>query len=469
MDQERRLSVTGPNLAGRANPNQENPMSTQDKLQREIDRFIASTPISRQKQADAEDYLPGGSSRGTAYFGPYPHFIERGEGHYIYDADGNRLLDFMINATSLILGHAHPDVTRAIQEQAARGTAFAGPTDPQVRMAKILTERVPSLDLVRFTNSGTEGTMMAIRAARAFTGKEKIAKFEGGYHGAHEYVSVSVRPPLEKLDPSGPTPIPGHPGLPQSILDQVIVLPYNDLDWCERVLRENAHELSCLIMEPVVSSFGYLPGDLDFLQGIRDLTTELDIVLIYDEVQSFRIAPGGAQEALGVVPDMTAFGKIIGGGTPVGAFGGRAEIMEMFDPTKGAQIAHAGTFNANPVTMAAGEVVMNHLTPDVYDRMNAIGGELRAKLRAVFDEFEVPAQITGIGSLFGIHFTSEEIRDYRTVVRADQTMRTALFTGLLNEGVLTMAATAGAMNSLTTDSEIDTLVDATRRVIQRVR
>ena len=165
MDQERRLSVTGPNLAGRANPNQENPMSTQDKLQREIDRFIASTPISRQKQADAEDYLPGGSSRGTAYFGPYPHFIERGEGHYIYDADSNRLLDFMINATSLILGHAHPDVTRAIQEQAARGTAFTGPTDPQVRMAKILTERVPSLDLVRFTNSGTEGTMMAIRAA----------------------------------------------------------------------------------------------------------------------------------------------------------------------------------------------------------------------------------------------------------------------------------------------------------------
>ena len=282
-------------------------------------------------------------------------------------------------------------------------------------------------------------------------------------------MSVSVRPPLEKLDPSGPTPIPEHPGLPQSILDQVIVLPYNDLDWCERVLRENAHELSCLIMEPVVSSFGYLPGDVDFLQGIRDLTTELDIVLIYDEVQSFRIAPGGAQEALGVVPDMTAFGKIIGGGTPVGAFGGRAEIMEMFDPTKGAQIAHAGTFNANPVTMAAGEVVMNHLTPDVYDRMNAIGGELRAKLRAVFDEFEVPAQITGIGSLFGIHFTSEEIRDYRTVVRADQTMRTALFTGLLNEGVLTQGATAGAMNSLTTDSEIDTLVDATRRVIQRVR
>ena len=445
-------------------------MSTiEQKLQREIDDFIASAPISRRKQAEAEKYLPGGSSRGTAYFDPFPHFIERGEGHYLYDADGNQLLDFMINATSLILGHAHPDVTRAIQEQAARGTAFTGPTDPQVRMAKLLTDRVPSVDLVRFTNSGTEGTMMAIRAARAFTGREKMAKFEGGYHGAHEYVSVSVRPPPDKLDPSGPTPIPEHPGLPQSILDQVIVLPYNDLDWCERVLRQNASEIACLIMEPVMSSFGYLPGEVDFLRGLRELTAELGIVLIYDEVQSFRIAPGGAQEALGVIPDMTSFGKIIGGGTPVGAFGGRADIMELFDPTRGAPIAHAGTFNANPVTMAAGEVVMNHLTPEVYDRMNALGDETRAKLSAVFDEFEVDAQVTGIGSLFGIHFTAEEITDYRSVVRGDQTMRRALFTGLLNEGILLQTATAGAMNSLTTSDEIDTLVDATRRVIERVR
>ena len=442
-------------------------MTTQAKLQREIDQFIADTPESARRQAEAERWLPGGSSRGTAFFAPHPHFIERGEGHYVEDADGNRLLDFMINATSLILGHAHPDVTRAIQERAARGTAFTGPTDEQVRMAKLLAERVPSVDTIRFANSGTEGTMMAIRAARAFTGREKIAKFEGGYHGAHEYVSVSVRPPLEKLDPSGPTPIPEHPGMPKSVLEQVIVLPYNDLDWCERVLRENAADVACLIMEPVVSSFGYLPGEADFLRGLRDLTEELGIVLIYDEVQSFRIAPGGAQEALGVTPDMTAFGKIIGGGTPVGAFGGRAEIMDLFDPTKGAPIAHAGTFNANPVTMAAGEAVMNHLTPEVYARMNALGDQLRAKLRAVFDEFEIDARVTGIGSLFGIHFTSEEIRDYRGVVRSNQTMRRALFMGLLNEGVLLQTGAAGALTALTTESEIDALVDAARRVTQR--
>ncbi len=442
-------------------------MTTQDKLQREIDAYAAATPESARRQAEAERHLPGGSSRGTAFFAPYPHFIERGEGHYVYDVDGNRLLDFMINATSLIHGHAHPDVTAAIQRQAALGAAFTGPTDVQVRMARLLDERVPSLDLVRFTNSGTEGTMMAIRAARAFTGREKIAKFEGGYHGAHEYVSVSVRPPLAKLDPSGPTPIPEYPGMPRSILEQVIVLPYNDLEWCERVLRQNADEIACLIMEPVMSSFGYLPGDADFLRGLRELTAELGIALIFDEVQSFRLAPGGAQEMFGVVPDMTSFGKIIGGGTPVGAFGGRADIMELFDPTKGAPIAHAGTFNANPITMAAGEAVMERLTPDVYERMNALGGELRAKLTAVFDELDVDAQVSGVGSLFGIHFTRERIVDYRTVVRADQTKRQALFVGLLNEGVLLQSGAAGALTSLTTDAEIDTLVASVRRVAQR--
>lgn len=444
-------------------------MTTQENLQREIDLYVSRTPRSRELQANAKKYLPGGSSRGTAYFGPYPHFIERGEGHYMTDADGNRMLDFMINATSLILGHAHPDIVAALQAQAEKGTAFTGPTEAQTRLAQIITDRVPSMDSVRFTNSGTEGTLMSIRAARALTGKHKIAKFEGGYHGAHEYVSVSVHPPLDKLDPNGPTPIPEYPGMPPSLLEDVIVLPYNDLDWCERVLRANQDQLACLIMEPVVSSFGYLTAQVEFLQGLRDLTTELNIILIFDEVQSFRVGTGGAQELLGVIPDMTSLGKIIGGGMAVGAFGGRNDLMELLDPTDGATIAHAGTFNANPMTMVAGEVAMNHLTPDTFERMNKLGGELRSKLRAVFDEFEVTAQVTGVGSLFGIHFTNEDISDYRTVIRGDAQMRRALFTGLLNEGILLQTGTAGALNTLTTEAEIDTLVDTTRSVIQRIR
>jgi glutamate-1-semialdehyde 2,1-aminomutase len=248
------------------------------------------------------------------------------------------------------------------------------------------------------------------------------------------------------------------------------VLPYNDLDACQRILRKNKDKLACVIMEPISSSFGYLPANLDFLKGIRELTNELGIVLIFDEVQSFRSAPGGAQELFGVTPDMTALGKIIGGGMPVGAFGGRRDIMALFDPTGGSpRIAHAGTFNANPMTMVAGEVTMSHLTPEVYRRMNAQGEMLRSKLRAVFDELDVPAQVTGVASFFGIHFTSEEITDYRSTLRANSDMRKALFFGLLNEGILLQVGCAGALTTLTTDAEIDTLVDATRRVVQRVR
>ena len=439
------------------------------QLRRETDRFIANTPKSAALQREANQYLPGGSSRGTAYFAPYPTFIDRAQGHYVYDVDGNRYLDFMINATTHILGHAHPDIVDALRKQAALGNSFSGPTEAQIRLAKLLCDRVPSLDTVRFANSGTEGTMMAIRAARAFTGRHKIAKFEGGYHGSHEYVSVSVRPPAAALHPDGTYPIPEHPGQPPGVAADVITLPYNDLPECDRILRHHAPDLACVIMEVVSSSFGYLPARPDFLAGIRALTTELDILLIFDEVQSFRVSPGGAQEHFGVIPDMTTFGKIIGGGMPVGAWGGRRDIMALFDPASDAPLAHAGTFNANPMTMVAGEVVLNHLTPEVYNRMNALGDTLRAQLAAVFDELNIPAQITGAASLFGIHFTDRPITDYRSVVRADAAMTKALFTGLLNEGILLQTSAAGALNALTRQPDIDALVTAIRRVAQRIR
>jgi len=440
-------------------------------LEREIQRYVARTPTSRALQEEAEGVLPGGSSRGTAYFEPYPFFAEAGEGHYVYDVDGNRYLDFMLNATSLVLGHGNPTIAEALGEQARKGTAFSTPTVTQIRLARLLRDRVPSLETIRFTNSGTEGTLMAIRAAWAFTGKSKLAKFEGGYHGAHEHVAVSVRPPAAKLDPAGPTAIPEYPGQPAGVGRDVLVLPYNDLATCERRLRAHRDEVGCLIMEPVVSSFGYLPGDPDFLRGIRALTEELGIVLVYDEVQSFRVAPGGAQELFGVMPDLTAFGKIIGGGMPVGAFGGRRDIMAQFDPTVagGARIAHAGTFNANPMTLVAGEAVMLALTPPIFRRLAELGESLRTTLRAALAAAGVPAQVTGIASLFGVHFTARPIRNYRDVVAADAEMTRAVFTGLLNEGILLQTSCAGSLGIMTTGAEIDTLVDAFARVAARVR
>ena len=224
---------------------------------------------------------------------------------------------------------------------------------------------------------------MAIRAARLYTGKEKIVKMEGGYHGSHEYVSVSVYTPQDKLNPSGPAPIPEYDGQPKNVAEGVFVVEYNDIKGMRDILDRYSHEIACVIMEPVVSSFGYLPADQEYLEFVREKTSELGIVLIFDEVQSFRLSSGGAQEFFNVVPDMTALGKIIGGGLAIGAFGGKKEIMNGFDPSNGgAEIAHAGTFNANPLTMKAGIVVMESLTDDVYLRMNALGKEIREKLNA---------------------------------------------------------------------------------------
>jgi glutamate-1-semialdehyde 2,1-aminomutase len=444
---------------------------TSTALAREIQRYVAKTPKSRALQAEAEQVLPGGSSRGTAHFAPYPFFAEHGDGHYVYDVDGNRYLDFMLNATTLIVGHANPMVVEALGEQTRKGTAFSTPTQVQVRVAKLLCDRIPSLDTIRFTNSGTEGTLMAIRAAWAFTGKHKLAKFEGGYHGAHEHVAVSVKPPADRLDPAGPRAIPEYPGQPAGVLADVIVLPYNDLAACDRILRAHKDEVGALIMEPIVSSFGYVPGDPEFLRGIRKLTEELGIVLIYDEVQSLRVAPGGAQELLGVTPDLSCFGKIIGGGLPIGAFGGRRDIMAQYDPTAagGARIAHAGTFNANPMTLVAGEAVLQALTPPIYRRLAELGESLRQKLRRTLGGTGVSAQVTGIASLFGIHFNTRPIKNYRDVVADDAEMTKGLYTGLLNEGILLQTTCAGALGVMTTDTEIDTLVDAVGRVIRRLR
>lgn len=444
-------------------------MGIHETLDQERAAYAARRPKSKIRQHEAAKYLPGGSSRATAYFDPYPFFVDHAEGHYVHDVDGNSYLDFMINATTYIVGHANPKVVQAVQDQAGKGLSYSAPTDVQVRLAKRLVEQVPSLDKIRFTNSGTEGTMNAIRMARAYTGKPKYAKFEGGYHGNSEEVSVSVSPPAEKLDPDGYNPVPEWPGQPSGVTDDVVILPYNNLEVSEDIIRRHKDELSCVIMEPVLSNVGYVPGTPDFLKGMRKLTIELGIVLIYDEVQSFRLSPGGAQEMFDVIPDVTCFGKIIGGGLPVGAWGGRNDLMELYDNQKGAAVSHAGTFNANPTTMAAGEATMDQLTPEVYNRMNTLGDSLRAKLRAVFDELEVDVKVTGIGSLFGIHFTDADVTDYRSALKADKAKLNAFYMGMVNEGILMFAKGIGALNMHTTEDEVDEFVSAARKVVQRIR
>lgn len=424
--------------------------------------------MSHKLQSEAENHLPGGSTRGTAYFKPHPFWVDHGEGHYLYDVDGNRYLDFMLNATSLILGHAHPSIVSALHTQATKGVAFSAPTESQTALSEILHKRVSSIDLLRFTSSGTEATMNAIRAACAFTGKQKIAKIEGGYHGSHDRVSISVNPALNQLDTSVHNPVPEFDGMSENLLDNTIILPFNDLDTSEKIINSNKNDLSCVIMEPIVSNFGYLPAQQNYLQGIRNITQESNILLIFDEVQSFRMSSGGAQQFMDIKPDLTALGKIIGGGLPVGAFGGRYDVMEQFDQNRDEFIPHAGTFNGNPMSMEAGKTTLEQLDVNTYKRLNSLGAIVRRKLQSIFDELEVDASVTGTGSFFGLHFGVSEIKDYRSKILTDKKMSNAIFSGLLNKGVLLQQSCAGSLSTITNESHIDILVEAIRNVIQDI-
>ena len=443
-------------------------MSAQDSTGSELDRYLELTPRSRSIWEEAKQYLPGGDTRNSIFWAPYPIYIERGEGCHTGDADGVDRLDFIGNMTSLILGNAYPPVVQAVQEQAARGIVYNAPNEYQVRLAKLICQRVPSVEMVRFTNSGTEATLNAIRAARALTGNVKIAKCEGGYHGTHDVVSVSVRSdPSLSGDPDRPTPVPSVGGLPDEVLEHVVVVPFNNTQAAREILEENADDLAAVILEPVLGGSGMVPAEQEYLDMLRDFTRKNEVVLIFDEVISFRVAPGGAQEHYGITPDMTTFGKVIGGGFAVGAFGGRRDLMELFDPTKGPVVAHAGTFNGNPMTMLAGAITLEHLTPDVYRRLDILTERLRQGVLEVCADLEVPVQVTGLGSIFGIHFVDRPVRTWRDVAAADKDLRQRVFWGLMNEGVLFTSSLVGCVSSPMGEEEVDTFVRAFRRVLER--
>lgn len=434
----------------------------------ELERYIASTPRSRALYEEARNYHPGGDSRTTVFYRPYPIFIVRGEGCRVWDADGTERLDFINNYTSVILGHANPAVVRAVEEQLRLGSCYAAPTEHQIRLARILTQRIPGVEHIRFTNSGTEATMQAIRAARAFTGRDKIAKCEGGYHGTHDTVEVSIRPPVDRAgDARRPLRVPATAGVPRSVLEEVIIIPFNDLEATRQIILEHRHELAAVIVEPVMGAGGVIPARPEYLQMLREVTAQNDILLIFDEVISFRVSSGGAQEVYGVTPDLTSLGKIIGGGMPIGAVGGRRDVMAVFDPTQGPRVVHGGTFNANPVTMVAGVATMEQLTPPVYARLNALGESLRQKLRSLFAELEVPAQVTGMGSLFNVHFTPGEVRTYRDTATRDDSLYHTVFLGLMNEGIFISPRLMGCLTTPMGEAEVDAFVEAMRRVVSR--
>ena len=441
-----------------------------ESLAAEQARYVAANAGSSAKHNEASRWLPGGDTRNSIFWGPFPIYVSRAEGSRIVDVDGNERVDFINNMTTLILGHRHPAVVEALQEQLERGVSYPAPTPLVVEWGELMCERVQSLDKIRFVNSGTEATLNAIRAARAFSGKNLLAKCEGAYHGNHDAVQISVTPDVGLAgDAESPTSVLTTQGMSPRAADEIVIMPYNDLDNAERIIREHSDELAAVIVEPINGQCGMVPAEPEFLDGLRRLTSELGILLIFDEVIAFRASRGGAQEYFGVTPDLTCFGKVIGGGLPVGAFGGREDIMSMWDPSGpgGPQVSHAGTFNGNPMTAAAGVATLRELTVDVYEELEKKGEYLRGKLRDVISEMEAPMGVTGAASLFAIQGTSEQVRDYRSYATNDGELLEMVFMGMMNEGYLLSNRCAGNVSAAHSYEELDGFVDAFERVLKR--
>lgn len=431
------------------------------------DVYAERNPGSRALHERAAMVLPGGSTRHTTFFRPFPLYAQRGDGCRVWDVDGNPRIDFIGNYTALILGHRHPEILRALHAQVELGTAFAAANPSEIELAELLVERVPSVEKVRFTNSGTEATMFAMRLARAFTGRTRIARMEGGYHGTHDFAEVSTHP--EDLSSAGPAeaplPVPDSAGTPRSSVEATVVLPFNNLEASSRIIEANAADLAAVILEPVTGR-GATVAEPEYLRGLREITRRHGIVLIFDEVIALRLGYHGAQGRLGVTPDLTTMGKIIGGGLPVAAFGGRADIMDLCDPGRPDSIPHGGTFNGNPLGMAAGLAAMRQLTPEVFERLDANGDWLRSRLEELFAAHDVPASVTGLGSLFSINFTGVQVRDYRTWHSADLSKSAELFYGLLNRGVLFTPRGLGALSTAIGQAELRHFVDAVDAVLE---
>ncbi len=407
--------------------------------------------------------LPGGNTRTTVYMKPYPIYAARGEGCRVWDVDGHEYIDCINNFTSLIHGHAHPLLIEAATRQLTLGSAFGMPTVSEIELAELLVSRLPSVEQVRFTNSGTEAVMMALKAARAFTGRPKIAKCEGAYHGSYDFAEVSLDPTPDTWGRNAPVSVAYARGTPATVLADVITLPFNDPEAAVALIRDHGAELAAVLVDPMPNRAGLAPADKSYLEALRQVTREVGALLIFDEVITFRLGYRGAQGVWGIDPDLTTLGKIIGGGFPVGAIGGRKEFMAVFDPSSGKPaLPHGGTFSANPVTMRAGFVAMELLDDAAFARLDVIGDAVRSGIDAAFCRSGVRGSTVGLGSLLQVHFTDRPVRDYRSayLTPAEAKRQSAFHRALLNRGVIAAGNGLMALSTPMTDADVDAIVAA---------
>jgi glutamate-1-semialdehyde 2,1-aminomutase len=431
------------------------------------------SPTSEKWAEQAQQVFPGGDTRSSAHYGPYPLAMQKANGCLLTDLDGNQLVDFMNNFTSLIHGHAHPRVVSAIQEQAAIGSAYAAPSVGQVQLAELIVERIPSIEQMRFTSSGTEGTQMAIRCARAATGRQKIMKMEGGYHGSFELAEVSLVPLPNECGPlEAPTSLAVDKSFPDSVLADTVICPYNQPELAKDLIAHHADELAAIIVEPVLGSMGMIPASTEFLQTLRDETQARGIVLIFDEVITLRLSAGGAQVIHNISPDLTCMGKIIGGGLPIGGLGGKRELLQLFSPAQEQPIMHASTFSGNALTMAAGLAAMQDYGEADVERINLLGAKLRDGFNDVFASIGIRGQALGMGSLTNIHLTDDEITDARCsmagIIAAGHIARLLHLT-MLRHGIMSATRLMYCTSTAMGEAEIDKAVNALSESLYELR
>jgi len=420
-----------------------------------LKQYRAHNRKSLQLFTRAQMSLPSGNSRSALYWPPHPLYLVSGAGARVTDADGNTRIDLNYNNTALIHGHNHPEIVKAAQEQFSHGTVLGSPTEPEVRLAEELVKRLGSDQRIRFTPSGTEANMQATRTARAATGRHVIAKCMGAYHGSWDAVPLT----------------PDSPDIPQGVKDNTLYFPYNDADAAEKLIKKNGDRLAAVIVEPTMRDMTPEPG---FLESVREATEANDVLLIFDEVISFRLSPGGAQRLYGVTPDMTTMGKIIGGGFPVGAYAGAEEHMAPLmipvaelPETASPALGFSGTFNAHPVTMAAGLASMKMLTQAKYKSLASMGEKMRAGLRSVLDEAGVKAYVGGAGSLFFISWTDQKVKDHASSLTANRALSHLFNLGMMNRGVFILGHPN--VSTVLSADDAETALGAARATVEELK
>jgi len=416
----------------------------------------------------ARKVFPGGVTRASIAMDPHPLYAVSGDGCRLQFLDGHAAIDFHNNFTSLVLGHRHPSVMKAVQEQLERGVVLGSPTPGEVELAEELMSRMPSAERLIFATTGSEAVMVGLRVARTITGREGVAKFEGGYHGGYDHAKVSGMVDPERwgnsLEPAG---VPDTAGLPEDTTRQVHIMGFNNLASVEQVLDRHRRQIGVLVMEPVLGVGGLIPPEPRFLDGVRALCDQHGVLLLFDEVITMRLGKGGAQEYYGVIPDLFVGSKVLASGFPISILAGRADLMEVLDRTtpRGRPVYHSGTYNANPLSVAASLATLSEFNDSLIAHLNYLGDLARRRLLDLFTDRAVPMTVTGVGSLFNVHFASDPPKDYRGARLADQSRLREFHRRMLASGVYLASRGLGCISAPMTEAEIDVLVATTEDVI----